>query len=76
MDPTMAPRRPNALETAAMDAQRVVLLGALRASGWSLSETARALGMVGPAGQPQSANVLRAVRRLGLSEEYEAHKPG
>lgn len=48
------------------DAMRKALLDALEAADWRLTDAAELLGLNGP------TNVLRGIRRLGLSAEYEA----
>ena len=50
------------------EAMRKALLAELRRSDWNLTSTATALGMT------SAANVLRAIRRLGLVTEYDAAK--
>jgi transcriptional regulator with GAF, ATPase, and Fis domain len=50
------------------EAMRKALLAELRRTDWNLSSTAEALGMT------TGGNVLRAIRRLGLVDEYEAAK--
>ena len=50
------------------DAQRAALLEELERQGWNLSRTAAALGLTGP------SNVTRALKTLGLEDEYEAAK--
>lgn len=54
---------------AARKAQREALLATLEACGWRLTEAGAAIGLNGGAG-----NVLRSIRSLGLSAEYEAAK--
>ena len=49
-------------------AQRGVLLATLRKQGWNLTATAKALGLAGP------SNVIRSLKTLGLTGEYEAAK--
>ena len=69
--PTKAPAKAtepearNALAEAAHEAQREVLLDALRANAWSLSATAEALRLHGPSA------VIRYIGSLDLSDEYE-----
>lgn len=50
------------------DAQRKALLRELKAQRWNLTATARELGLTGP------SNVIRALKTLGLADEYEAAK--
>ncbi|MDO9016546.1 MAG: hypothetical protein Q8S73_26585 [Deltaproteobacteria bacterium] len=59
------PEARNALAEAAHEAQREVLLDALRANGWSLSATAEALRLHGPSA------VIRYIGSLDLTDEYE-----
>lgn len=71
---------PNALTREAKIAQRRLLLRTLRKHGWSLTETAKALGMVGKSQKPQAGNVTRLIDLFGLRGEYQAakdsrHKP-
>jgi hypothetical protein len=54
--------------TAARDAQRAALLGALEGSGWRLSVAADALQMSG------TPDVLRQIHRLDLDTAYNAAK--
>lgn len=54
---------------AARKAQREALLATLEACGWRLTEAGAAIGLNGGAG-----NVLRSIRSLGLSAEYEEAK--
>lgn len=49
-------------------AERALLLKTLRAKAWNLTHTAEALEMPGP------SQVLRAIKELGLSVDYEAAK--
>lgn len=51
-------------EQAARVAQRALVLATLRATGWSATRAAEALGVRAP-------DVLRAVKVLGLEEEYQ-----
>lgn len=56
---------------AAKAAQREALLETLEACGWCLSEAAKALGLgVG------TGNVIRSIKTLGLTEDYEAARHG
>lgn len=61
-------RRKSLLTQAGEAAQRGLLLGALEEHGWNLTRVAEALAMAGP------GDVNRAIRVLGLGEEYEAAK--
>ena len=65
----------NALERATRELQRVMLRAALESCGWSVTGAAKALGMVGPEGQPQPASVLRKIADLGMRDEYESNRP-
>jgi transcriptional regulator with GAF, ATPase, and Fis domain len=47
-------------------AERALLLKTLRHNAWNLTHTARELEMPGP------SQVLRAIKDLGLSAEYDA----
>lgn len=58
--------RKNALVEAASDAQRTVLLKALRENSWNLTLTAESLRLHGPSA------VIRYIHALGLGDEYEA----
>lgn len=58
--------RKNALVEAAADAQRAVLLKALKSHEWNLTLTADALRLHGPSA------VIRYIRALDLGAEYEA----
>jgi len=49
-------------------AQRGLLLGTLKETDWNLTAAAETLQMAGP------SDVLRAIKVLGLSEEYDAAK--
>jgi transcriptional regulator with GAF, ATPase, and Fis domain len=51
---------------AAQTAQRKVLLAELKRQDWNLTATARELGL------SSASNVLRAIKQLGLDEEYKA----
>ncbi len=53
---------------AAEAAQRKTLLASLRRHDWNMSATARELSMT------NTANVLRAIKRLELSDDYERAK--
>lgn len=53
---------------AAKEAQRKALLAVLKRLDWNLTATAEALGLSNP------SNVIRAVRALGLEEEYDEAK--
>ena len=64
--PAEAPRR--TLAEIGREAQREALLAALKSNGWNLTATARDLGLSGP------SNVIRALKTLGLGEQYEAAK--
>lgn len=59
-------RRKSLLVQAGEETMRALLLKTLKANGWSVTATSDALEMGG------SANVLRAIRTLGLDEEYDA----
>jgi transcriptional regulator with GAF, ATPase, and Fis domain len=61
-------RRKSKLTQAGEAAQRELLLQTLKTHGWNLTHTAETLEMAGP------ADVLRSMKVLGLSEEYEAAK--
>lgn len=63
---TTARRKKSKLTLAGEAAQRGVLLAELKAQGWNLTATAEALDM----GHPSA--VLRSIKQLGLTEEYEA----
>ncbi len=54
---------------AAKAAQRETLLEALKANGWNLTATAKALGM-----GSLPSNVIRALKTLDLTEDYERAK--
>lgn len=56
-------------DAAKLKAERALLLKTLRAEGFNLSATARALAMT------DASSVLRALTRCGLMTEYEKHKP-
>lgn len=66
--PTPKPsgRKKSKLTLAGEAAQRGVLLGALKEHGWNLSHVAAALEM------GNASAVLRSIKQLDLSEEYEA----
>lgn len=49
-------------------AERALLAKTLRAHAWNLTHTAEALEMPGP------SHVLRAIKDLGLLDDYEAAK--
>lgn len=49
-------------------AERALLLKTLKSNAWNLTHTARALEMPGP------SQVLRSIKDLGLSDEYEKAK--
>ena len=68
--PEVAPagRRKSKLTLAGEAAQRGLLLAMLKECGWNLTHAAEGLEMTGP------ADVLRAIKTLDLSEEYEAAK--
>lgn len=55
-------------EAAKRTAQRTALLKALRQSGWNLTAAGIALGVGSP------SNVLRAIKTLELTDEYDAAK--
>lgn len=59
-------RKKSKLTLAGEAAQRGVLLMELKAQAWSLSATADALDLSG------ASDVLRAIKHLGLTDEYEA----
>lgn len=59
-----------AAERAALEAKRALLLETLKEQGWNLTTVARALEMAG------ASDVLRAIKAVGLAEEYERHKAG
>lgn len=61
-------RRKSLLTQAGESAQRGLLLGTLESKEWNLTATAEALEMAGP------SDVLRAIKNLGLTEEYDAAK--
>lgn len=61
-------RQKSALMEAGEDAMRALLLKTLREHDWNLSAAAVALRVNG------SGNLLRAIRQLGLVDEYEAAK--
>lgn len=50
------------------EAMRRALLAELRRQSWNLTATATAMELAGP------SNVLHAVKRLGLTAEYDAAK--
>lgn len=58
-------RRKSLLMLAAEEAARALLLKTLRAQDWNLTATAQELNLTGP------SNVLHAIRRYDLTEEYE-----
>lgn len=68
------PKKPRAVSLAkigreaAHKAQREALLAALEAHDWHLSAVAKATGL------HNASNVIRSIRTLGLTEEYEAAK--
>lgn len=55
-------------DAAKLAAERELLLATLRANGWSLTRTAKVLGMWSPSA------VLRAVAQTGIAAEYAAHR--
>ena len=55
---------------AARAAGREALLAELERQDWNLTATAKALGLSHP------SNLIRAIHRLGLSEQYETAKAG
>lgn len=55
-------------EAGRREAQRKLLLRALKEQHWNLRATADALGMSG------TPHVLRAIQDVGLADEYEAAK--
>ena len=59
-------RRKSRLVCVGEEAMRTELLRTLQANGWNLSATATQLDMAG------SGNVARAIRKLGLDENYRA----
>ena len=61
-------RRKSKLTLAAEAAQRGMLLQALKDGGWNLTVCAEALDLSSP------SDVLRAIKGLGLTDEYEAAK--
>lgn len=64
-----APRSLAEIGKAAMHkAQRAALHAELKRQGWNMSATARALSMT------NTANVLRSIKLLGLTVEYDAAK--
>lgn len=63
-----APEPKPTLAEIGREAQRKALLAELEAQGWNLTATARELGMT------NASNVIRAIKTLGLTEEYEAAK--
>lgn len=65
-DPKPADRRRSRLALEADAAARALLLATLERCDWQLSEVAAALDLSNVSG------VLRAIRHLGLVEEYEA----
>lgn len=62
------PRKKSLLTLAGEAAQRGLLLQKLKDCGWNLTRTAEALEMAG------AGDVNRAIKLLGLDEEYEAAK--
>lgn len=69
--PTRADGRPKskltlARERGALEAGRAVLLDALTANDWNLTETARALDVA------SVSQIIRAIREHGLEAEYKA----
>ena len=66
--PAKSTRTRSALVEAGDVAMRKLLLSELRRQSWNLTGTATALRMTGP------SNVLHAIKRLGLSAEYDAAK--
>ena len=65
-DPKPTERRRSRLALEADAAARALLLAELERHAWSLTATAESLDLT------SAASVLRAVKHLGLSEEYEA----
>lgn len=64
-----APKRRKSLLTQAGEAaQRGLLLQTLKEKNWNLSHAAESLLMTGP------SDVIRAIKALGLGDEYEAAK--
>ena len=63
-----AEERPNALAEAATEAQRKVLLAALKRHRWNLAHTSEALRLSG------APAVIQYLKRLGLTDEYAAAK--
>lgn len=75
VEPTRADGRPKskltlAAEQAALEAKRALLLETLRRLDWNLSAASRDLEMAG------ASDVLRALRAVGLFDEYERNKHG
>lgn len=58
-------RKKSKLTIASEDAARGLLLKTLKENDWRVNDTARSLDMAPP-------TVLRSIKALGLSEEYEA----
>lgn len=63
-----APGAKPSLAEVGREAQRKALLAELKLQNWNLTATARELGLTGP------SNVIRAMKNLGLADEYEAAK--
>lgn len=67
--PAKAPeRRKSKLTQIAEEAARAALLKELKKHDWVLKDVAEVLELNG------TANLLRAIKQLGLTEEYEAAK--
>lgn len=63
----VASRRPTLTEIG-REAQRAALLAELKAQAWNLTAVAKELGLT------NASNVVRAIRTLGLVDEYDAAK--
>ena len=61
-------RKKSLLTEIGEEAMRKALLDTLVAQDWHLSKAAEVLGLGGP------ANVIRAIKALGLEEQYESAK--
>lgn len=67
--PAKAPeRRKSKLTQIGEEAQRAALLKELKRHDWVLKDVAEAMDLNG------TPNLLRAIKQLGLTEEYEAAK--
>lgn len=62
------PRRKSKLTQIGEEAQRAALLKALVRADWVLKDVAESMELTG------TANVLRAIKQLGLDAEYRAAK--